>query len=192
MVARYATYTLLSIAAVAVLSLAVWMVLSTPAVAQLFTQQTLPLESSAQPQQPSLTLPGCKRLLNMPRVEPGELGSTQRPIVITFVPSGDATEIAQAGKVIAGCLSGMTGLVYQSEVGASSMASVEAMSTNMAQVGFLNTFAAILAQTRYGVQPGLIALDKYYTVAIDPDKSLANMLEPFHKREFIAGADSGV
>ncbi len=192
MVARYVSFTLLSLATAAVLSIAVWMVLSTPAITQLFTQQTLPLTSTVQPQRPSLTLPGCKGLPNMPVVRPGELGSTQRPIVITFAPWGDTTEMAQIGQAIAGCLSSMTGLVYRSEVGTSATASVEAMGANKAQVGFLDTFAVVLAQTRYGVQPGLIALDQYYTVAIDPDKSLANMLEPFHKREFIARADSGI
>jgi len=97
----------------------------------------------------------------MPTVKPGELGSPEKPIVITFVPSGDVPTIVKASTEMADCLSKITGLSYKIEVGTSYAASIEAMGAGKAQVGFLATFAVILAREKYGVEPALVALRPY-------------------------------
>ena len=72
--------------------------------------------------------PNCAKLDNAPEAPAaGELGSAENPIVITFVPSGDTGKITTAGTAIAECLSEMTGLNFEMEVGTSFAASIEAM-----------------------------------------------------------------
>jgi phosphonate transport system substrate-binding protein len=137
--------------------------------------------------------PACEKLPDAPAAPAaGELGAADNPIVITFVPSGDTGKITTAGTAIADCLSKMTGLNFKMEVGTSFAASIEAMGAEKAQVGFLNTFSALLAGVKYGVTPSLVAIRKYNTNDIDPDKSLAGQLEPFYKGQFIANVDSGI
>jgi len=125
-------------------------------------------------------------------VNAGDLGSPDNPIVITFVPSGDTGKITKAGTAIADCLSEMTGLSFEIEVGTTFAASIEAMGAEKAQVSFLNTFSVLLAEQKYGVIPALVAVRKYATVDIDPDKALKDQLEPFYKGQFIANNASGI
>jgi phosphonate transport system substrate-binding protein len=137
--------------------------------------------------------PVCTKLADAPAAPAaGALGAADNPIVITFVPSGDTGKIAKAGGAIADCLGQMTGLTFKEEVGTSFAASVEALGAEKAQVGFLNTFSALLAQAKYGVFPVLLAIRKYNTNDVDPDKSLAGQPEPFYKGQFIAGASTGI
>jgi phosphonate transport system substrate-binding protein len=144
--------------------------------------------------QPTATIPAavCNPLAKLPTVKAGELGSADKPIVITFVPSGDSGKITKAGTAIAECLSSMTGLAFNIEVGTSYAASIEAMGANKAQVGFLNTFSVLLAEAKYQIVPVLGNLRKYNTNAIDPDKGLKDQMEPFYKGQFITKADSGI
>jgi phosphonate transport system substrate-binding protein len=137
--------------------------------------------------------PNCAKLSNAPAAPAaGELGSAENPIVITFVPSGDTGKITTAGTAIADCLSEMTGLNFKMEVGTTFAASIEAMGAEKAQVGFLNTFSALLAGAKYGVTPALVAIRKYATNDLDPDKVLGGELQPFYKAQFIANVDSGI
>jgi phosphonate transport system substrate-binding protein len=137
--------------------------------------------------------PVCDKLADAPAAPAaGELGSADNPIVITFVPSGDTGKITVAGTAIADCLSQMTGLSVKMEVGTTFAASIEAMGAEKAQVGFLNTFSTLLAEQKYGIVPALVAIRKYATNDIDPDKDLKDQLEPFYKGQFIANADSGI
>jgi phosphonate transport system substrate-binding protein len=137
--------------------------------------------------------PVCDKLSDAPAAPAaGELGSADNPIVITFVPSGDTGKITTAGTAIADCLSQMTGLSFKMEVGTTFAASIEAMGAEKAQIGFLNTFSALLAGVKYGVTPALVAIRKYATNDVDPDKNLEGQLEPFYKGQFIANADSGI
>jgi phosphonate transport system substrate-binding protein len=122
----------------------------------------------------------------------GALGAADNPIVITFVPSGDTGKITVAGTAIADCLSKLTGLAFKMEVGTSFAASIEAMGAEKAQVGFLNTYSALMANAKYGVFPAMLAIRKYQTNDVDPDKALAGELEPFYKGQFIANINSGV
>jgi len=137
--------------------------------------------------------PACDKLPNAPESPAaGELGSADNPIVITFVPSGDTGKITTAGTAIADCLTEMTGLNFEMEVGTSFAASIEAMGAEKAQVGFLNTFSALLAGAKYGVTPSLVAIRRYATNELDPDNALGDELQPFYKAQFIANVDSGI
>ncbi len=120
------------------------------------------------------------------------LGTKDNPVVITFVPSGDTGKITTAGNQIADYLNQKSGYYFKVEVGTSYTASVEAMGANKAQIGFLNTFSAVLAYTKYQVFPALLVLRNYNTNAIDPDKALAGQIEPFYKGQFITRTDSGI
>jgi phosphonate transport system substrate-binding protein len=141
---------------------------------------------------PTAVPPACTPLTDAPTVAAGALGSPDKPIVITFVPSGDTGKITKAGTAIADCLTKMTGLTYKMEVGTSFAASIEAMGAEKAQVGFLNTFSALLGNAKYGVFPVLIAIRKYATNDVDPDKALKDQPEPFYKAQFMAGASTGI
>ena len=137
--------------------------------------------------------PVCDKLADAPAAPAaGELGSADNPIVITFVPSGDTGKITVAGTAIADCLTQMTGLTFKMEVGITFAASIEALGAEKAQVSFLNTFSTLLAEQKYGVTPALVAIRKYATNDLDPDKDLGGELEPFYKGQFIANADSGI
>ena len=137
--------------------------------------------------------PVCDKLPDAPEAPAaGALGAADNPIVITFVPSGDTGKITVAGTAMADCLSEMTGMTFKMEVGTSFAASIEAMGAEKAQVGFLNTFSALLAEAKYGIFPALVAIRKYNTNAIDPDSALKDQLEPFYKGQFIANVASGI
>ena len=137
--------------------------------------------------------PVCNKLPDAPAAPAaGKLGAPDNPIVITFVPSGDTGKITTAGTAIADCLSQMTGLTFKMEVGTTFAASIEAMGAEKAQVSFMNTFSVLLAEQKYGVIPALVAIRKYASNDIDPDKALAGQPEPFYRGQFIAGADKGI
>jgi phosphonate transport system substrate-binding protein len=134
----------------------------------------------------------CDKLATAYTAPAGQLGSPEKPLVITFVPSGDTGKITRAGTEMADCLTKMTGLTYKIEVGTSYAASIEAMGANKAQISFLATFAILLAQAKYQVEPALIALRKYTTNAVDPDKAMAGQMSPYYKGQFIANTKSGI
>ena len=137
--------------------------------------------------------PVCDKLADAP-VAPaaGKLGAADNPIVITFVPSGDTGKITKAGTAIADCLGKMTGLAFKMEVGTTFAASIEAMGAEKAQVSFLNTFSVLLAEQKYQIVPALVAIRKYATNDLDPDKALGGQLQPFYKGQFIASVASGI
>jgi phosphonate transport system substrate-binding protein len=139
--------------------------------------------------------PVCDKLADAPAAPAaGALGSADNPIVITFVPSGDTGKIAKAGGAIADCLSQMTGLSFKEEVGTSFAASIEAMGAEKAQVSFLNTLSALLANAKYGVFPVLLAIRNYPTTTsdLDPDKALGGQPQSFYRGQFIANNASGI
>jgi len=137
--------------------------------------------------------PVCDKLPDAPAAPAaGALGSADNPIVITFVPSGDTGKITTAGTAIADCLTTMTGLNFKMEVGTTFAASIEALGAEKAQVSFLNTFSVLLAEAKYGIIPALVAIRKYNSNDIDPDKALKGELEPFYRGQFIANKASGI
>src|ERR1700690_177493 len=137
--------------------------------------------------------PVCTKLPDAPAAPAaGQLGASDTPITMAFVPSGDSGTIAKASSAIADCLNQMTGLTYTIQTGTSYAAAIEAMGAGKAQVGFLNTFSILAAQAKYGIIPALINLRKYSTNDLDPDKALGGQLEPFYKGQFIAGTSTGI
>lgn len=141
---------------------------------------------------PTIPPAACTKLPNMPTATAGQLGSSDKPIVITFVPSGDVPTITKSGEDTAACLNKITGLNYQINVQTSYAAAIEALGANKAQFSFLATFAAILGRQKYGVEPVLVATRAYQTVDIDPDKGLKGTQQPFYKGQFIAKKGSGI
>lgn len=158
------------------------------------TETTAPVATNTSAPAPTATIPApaCSPLPNPPVAKAGELGSPDKPIVITFVPSGDTGKITKAGNEIADCLSKMTGLSFKIEVGTTFAASIEAMGAEKAQVGFLNTFSVLLAEQKYGIVPALAVMRKYNTNDVDPDKAMAGQLTAFYKGQFITKKDSGI
>jgi phosphonate transport system substrate-binding protein len=137
--------------------------------------------------------PVCTKLSDAPATPAaGQLGASDTPITIAFVPSGESGTIATASSAIADCLNQMTGLTYAIQTGTSYAAAIEAMGAGKAQVGFLNTFSILAAKAKYGIIPALINLRNYSTNDLDPDKALGGQLEPFYKGQFIAGAGTGI
>ncbi len=136
--------------------------------------------------------PKCDKLPNMPTASAGQLGAPDKPIVITFVPSGDVPTITKSGEDTAACLNKLTGLTYQINVQTSYAGAIEAMGGGKAQFSFLATLAAILARQKYGVDPVLVATRAYQTVDIDPDKSLKDTQQPYYKGQFITKKGSGI
>ena len=137
--------------------------------------------------------PVCNPLPDaMPAPASGQLGASDTPITMAFVPSGESGVIATASQAIADCLNKMTGLSYTIQTGTSYAAAIEAMGAGKAQVGFLNTFSILAAQAKYGIIPALINLRKYSTNSLDPDQALGGQLEPFYRGQFIANAASGI
>ena len=142
---------------------------------------------------PTAVPPVCNKLPDAPAAPAaGQLGASDTPIVITFVPSGDTGKITKAGTAIADCLTQMTGLTFKIEVGTTFAASIEAMGAEKAQVSFLNTFSVLLAEQKYGIVPALVAIRSYATNDLDPDKALGGKAEPFYKGQFIANTASGI
>jgi phosphonate transport system substrate-binding protein len=142
---------------------------------------------------PTAIPPVCTKLPDAPAAPAASrLGASDTPIVITFVPSGDTGKITKAGTAIAKCLSQMTGLNINIEVGTTYTASIEAMGAEKAQVGFLNTFSVLLAEQKYGIIPALVVIRKYATNDLDSDKALGGQAEPFYKSQFIANNASRI
>jgi len=90
--------------------------------------------------------------------EGAALGSPENPLVMSFVPSGDTQEIIAGGEVIEEMLEEMTGLSVESNVATSYAAVVEAMGAGNAHIGWLNTFAYLLANEKYGVEASLVTV----------------------------------
>jgi phosphonate transport system substrate-binding protein len=143
----------------------------------------------------------CEKMPGALLPRSGELGSSDKPIVITFVPSVDVSLITKGGSAMAECLSKITGLSFKVEVGTSEAASIEALGSTRAQIGFLNTFSILLAKQKYDTDVALIAQRKYgaltpsgaYTAFdFDPDKAMAGQLTSYYKPEYFTRVGSGI
>lgn len=168
------------------------------------TNTPVPPTATTAPAKPTptpLPVPKCEKMANALSPKAGELGAPDKPIVITFVPSVDVGTITRGGQAMADCLSKMTGLTFKIEVGTSETASVEAMGGGKAHMGFLNTFAILLAKEKYDIEVLLVAQRKYgilkpdktYTAFdFDPDKAMAGKLTSYYKPEYFAKVGSGI
>jgi phosphonate transport system substrate-binding protein len=104
------------------------------------------------------------------------MGTAEHPIVVAFEPSGTSTEITTGGQELLDLLAQETGLTFKGVVPTSYAALTEAMGSGNAQIGWMATFAYILAH-----QQG------YADVAL-----ITNRFGSDHYgSEFIANVDSG-
>ncbi|RME80403.1 MAG: phosphate/phosphite/phosphonate ABC transporter substrate-binding protein [Caldilineae bacterium] len=86
------------------------------------------------------------------------LGSENRPIVMSFVPSGDTQEIIASGDQLAQMIHDRTGLTIKANVGTDFAAVREAMGAGKAHIGWLNTFNYVLAHEKYGIDVALVTI----------------------------------
>jgi phosphonate transport system substrate-binding protein len=79
---------------------------------------------------------------------PPALGTADNPIVVAFEPSGTSQEITAGGQELLDLLSQETGLTFKGVVPTSYAALTEAMGSGNAQIGWMATFAYILAHQK--------------------------------------------
>jgi len=77
-----------------------------------------------------------------------KLGTADNPIIVAFEPSGTSQEITAGGQALLDLLSKETGLTFKGVVPTSYAALTEAMGSGNAQIGWMATFAYILAHQK--------------------------------------------
>lgn len=82
----------------------------------------------------------------------------QTSLVLAFVPSLDANRVLATGSTLARMLEVATGYRVRAEVPTSYAATIEAMCAGRVDVGFLATFAYVLANRRCGVDARLVSI----------------------------------
>lgn len=81
-------------------------------------------------------------------VPPPPLGTADNPIIVAFEPSATSQEITAGGKALLDLLSTETGLTFKGVIPTSYAALTEAMGSGNAQIGWMATFAYILAHQK--------------------------------------------
>ena len=81
---------------------------------------------------------------------PSNIGTSERPIRMAFVPSLDAQAVLGTAQPLADALNRETGLVFDVSVPTSYTAVIEAMGAGQVDVAWLATFAYVLAHDKYG------------------------------------------
>ena len=85
-----------------------------------------------------------------------QMGTADHPIIVAFEPSGTSQEITAGGQELLDLLSQETGLTFKGVVPTSYAALTEAMGSGNAQIGWMATFAYILASQKGYAQVALI------------------------------------
>lgn len=98
-------------------------------------------------------------------------------LVMAFVPSGEARTILTSGDRVAQLLGMATGYTFESFVATSYAGVIEAMGAGRADVGWLSTFAYVIAHQRYGVEVRLVTV---------------RFGLPYYRAEIITQAGSGI
>jgi len=91
-----------------------------------------------------------------PTVNP--LGTADKPIIVAFEPSGTSTEITAGGQELLALLTAETGLTFKGVIPNSYAALTEAMGSGNAQIGWMATFAYILAKQKGFADAALITV----------------------------------
>ena len=86
------------------------------------------------------------------------LGTPDHPIVVAFEPSGTSQEITAGGQELLDALSKETGLTFKGVVPTSYAALTEAMGSGNVQIGWMATFAYILAHQKGYADVALITV----------------------------------
>lgn len=81
-----------------------------------------------------------------------KLGTKDKPIQMSFVPSKEAGKVIKSGKEIADFLHKETGYFFDVAVPTSYAAVIEAMGNYESDIAWLSTFAYLLASEKYGAQ----------------------------------------
>ena len=79
---------------------------------------------------------------------PVPLGSAENPITVAFEPSATSQEITPSGQALIDLLAAETGLAFEAVVPTSYAALTEAMGSGNAQIGWMATFAYIIAHEK--------------------------------------------
>src|SRR4030042_2047380 len=77
-----------------------------------------------------------------------DLGTADNPIIVAFEPSATSQEITAGGQELLDLLSQETGLTFKGEIPTSYAALTEAMGSGNAQIGWMATFAYIIAHSK--------------------------------------------
>jgi phosphonate transport system substrate-binding protein len=104
------------------------------------------------------------------------LGTADNPIIVAFEPSGTSSDITTGGQELLDALASQTGLSFKGVVPTSYAALTEAMGSGNAQIGWMATFAYILAHQKGYADVALI------TIRFGSDH---------YGSQFIANVDSG-
>ncbi|HLA43233.1 MAG TPA: phosphate/phosphite/phosphonate ABC transporter substrate-binding protein [Aggregatilineales bacterium] len=86
------------------------------------------------------------------------LGTEDNPIILLFIPSEDAQEVATSAEDLAALITEETDLVFETLVSSDFAAAIEAMCSGEAQIGALNTFGYILAHQRGCADVGVVSV----------------------------------
>jgi len=105
------------------------------------------------------------------------LGSSENPLRMMFVPSGDAQVILKGGREIGQLLQSVTGLHFKTSIATSYAAVIEAMGAGKVDIGWLATFSYVLAHDKYGVEL-LLVVQRFGS--------------PFYRGQIMVRADSGI
>jgi phosphonate transport system substrate-binding protein len=112
----------------------------------------------------------------VPTEAPKPLGTADNPIVIALAPSATAEQLTVGGEAIAKKLNELTGYTYSVIIPNSYTALIEAMASGNAQVGFMPTFAYLLAKQAGAAEVQLVVV-----------RNGAD----FYGAQFLANVDSG-
>ncbi len=107
----------------------------------------------------------------------GEIGTASNPVKMYFVPSMEAGKVITSGNAIAAGLEKLTGYKFKIAVPTNYAAVIEAMGTDQADIGWLPTFAYILANQKYQAEVALT--------------TVRNGLEKY-RGQFVVRANSGI
>lgn len=127
------------------------------------TPTTAPTEEATEVPTEEATEEATEVPTEEPTPEPTEdpwakLGTEEMPIVFSFVPSAEASQVLASATAITDVLSQKTGLVITAEVPTSYVASIEAMCAGEAQIGALNTFSYVVAKARGCAEVALVSV----------------------------------
>lgn len=123
--------------------------------------------------------PVCTKLSTARTAVAGELGSSQKPIVIVMEKWLDADRTAREGADLADCLRKINGLVYKVQVVRTAAAALDALGAGQAHVGLIDVISIIQGQAKNQIDTGLVVLR-------------GENLSPYEQREFIASQASGI
>lgn len=113
------------------------------------------------------------------RPEAPPLGSEENPLIWSFVPSGDTSEIAAGGQKVADLVYDMTGLVIEASVATEYAGVIEALQSDppSAHIASLATFAYVVAADRGVAEAELVSV---------------RFGRPFYDGQIIAHVDTGI